>query len=181
MRFRTFTASLALMSLAIIEPALPATAPPSMSPSKSLNVDKLQPVNACEPGPGSGDMLVLPGQPGIPLISVVVDPAVTSSMNSMTGLPGGRRQRGEITLTKAADSASPNLFSLASTNESLPTVKLTLRKAGGPSSSSIVYTLSQAAVKDMEITRSGPSAPATERIVLTYESVAWCSTHLSEK
>lgn len=90
------------------------------------------------------------------------------------GTRTGRTQLGELKLVKQADKASTSLMSVMLHNESLTTVVLSVRKAGGAQMPYFVVTLTDARVVayGVQSELSAEGAPVlTERLSLAYKSI----------
>jgi type VI secretion system secreted protein Hcp len=98
-----------------------------------------------------------------------------SSPSAVGGQPAGRVAMKELRIVKKADKASTALMSVMSTNELLPKVELTVRKAGGNSPLPyFVVKLEQARINGYDV-HSGigvDGGPAlTEQISFTFKTI----------
>jgi len=73
-------------------------------------------------------------------------------------------ERGSLTITKLADSASPKLYQLQTTSKLIPTVTITVRKSGAGPTEYTAWNLSDASIVNSTRTASG------ETLLMSYRS-----------
>jgi type VI secretion system secreted protein Hcp len=106
---------------------------------------------------------------------------LVSPRDATTGQPSGRRQHGELTVTKEVDSATPKLLAAWVRNEKLTTWKLDLLGIDAAGRSVLAYTieLTEAAVSKVELVLpstfdpANRSVPAHEKVSFVYVGITW--------
>jgi type VI secretion system secreted protein Hcp len=92
--------------------------------------------------------------------------SVSHNVTMASGMAAGKRQHGEITITKEVDSASPKLFQALSTNETLSDVTIEFTGSGaGAGKAAQRITLTNA------IITSDRKSGNIETITIEYEAI----------
>lgn len=131
-------------------------------------IGPLHPIlSPCHPATGAGDVVSIPGVPSFSAESIAFsNNQVVREASSL-----GRYGRGEITIVKLSDAASPSLLRMIQHNSQVSNATLTMRKAGGDPGAYLVYTLSQVRVIGLNVIKG---AGGRESVRLGYQSVSYC-------
>jgi type VI secretion system secreted protein Hcp len=100
---------------------------------------------------------------------------IASPRDAATGQATGKRQHMPVTLVKSLDSASPQLFMAAVTNEILSSVRCTFyrdRGVGGVASPYFRLVLTNAGIADLKMAGDGATnGNELESVALTYQRI----------
>jgi hypothetical protein len=101
---------------------------------------------------------------GIPAFTVLGVSFASGAGGARTG--AGKTAVHDISITKTVDKASPKLFQACTSGKHFPTVKITLRKAGGKPY--LTYKLTDVLVSSYQFAKAGGSTIPEEHISLNF-------------
>lgn len=120
------------------------------------------------------------------IMVIAVSHSITSPRDSASGLPTGKRQHGQFTITKELDKSSPLLYSALVTNENITQWELKfytpqVRATSGVGSEVNHYTikLTNANIASINFTMPNTKDPNLtkfaeyEEVAFTYERIVW--------
>lgn len=116
------------------------------------------------------------------IVGLACEHSVITPRDASSGLPTGRRQHKPFTIVKSLDKATPVLYQVLVTNESLPTVSFQFFKPGGSDGKPVLYytvTLTNAVIssirdwkpntRDLSADRAGD----LEEVSFVYQKITW--------
>lgn len=104
---------------------------------------------------------------GIPAFTVLGVSFASGAGGARTG--AGKAAVHDISITKTVDKASPKLFQACTSGKHFPTVKITLRKAGGKPY--LTYKLTDVLVSSYQLAKAGASPIPEEHISLNFTKI----------
>src|SRR5262249_40982832 len=100
-----------------------------------------------------------------PSTIIAVSHEIVSPRDSATGLATGKRQHKPFTITKEIDKATPPLYRPTFTNQTLPTVTISLNDANGKAEATVKLTNAQ--VSD------NVEQGSSQTVSFTYQKIEW--------
>jgi type VI secretion system secreted protein Hcp len=115
----------------------------------------------------SGGMITISGQgfDGTPSAVIAVSHEIVSPRDPASGLPTGKRQHKPLTIRKEIDKSTPLLMRAIFTNQTLPTVQLSLNGSDGKPEATVKLTNAQVS----DHVQSGDD----EVVQFTYQKITW--------
>lgn len=122
------------------------------------------------------------GNPDGSIVGLAFEHSIVSPRDAASGLPTGKRQHKPFTIVKAIDNATPLLYSVLVTNETLPQVQMKFYRTVVPGEKPVLYytvTLTNANIaslrnwkpntRDLSADRAGD----LEEVSFTYQKITW--------
>ncbi len=102
-----------------------------------------------------------------------------AAVSDAGGQTHGRCEHGDFSIVKQLDKASPILAEKCSAGESIPSVTLTLCRAGNPAVPYMVYKLEKVVVASIAPAGAGDEVPA-ESVSFNYVKISWTYTQVDK-
>lgn len=119
--------------------------------------------------PGGSNVVLGSGRGALNLSILNVSLLGSAAAGSGSGGGTGKVSVHDISFTKKIDKSSPSLFQACATGKHFPTVKITLRKAGGKPY--LTYTLSNVLVSAIQADGTSGQTTPTEQVTLNFTKV----------